>query len=340
MNNRRWVLQDQAGEGTGGGGGTKPEDARAFLTNFGHSPDALKGMPDPDVVKLHGTVHGNHQKAIEDAVKAAQPKEWPTDWRQRLAGSDEKELKQVERYASPADVWKKARALEQKLSSGELKANVPFPKDGTAEEQGAWRKEQGIPDKPEGYELKFDNGLVVGEDDKPAVDAFLKHAHANNFTPGTVKTALAWYLGEYREQTEAQRAEGETKALQKSEDELRKDWGPDYRPNMGAITGLLDANVSAESGLKERIMKSIKLEPEFAKLWANIARQINPMGTLTSGSGGDKTIIDEWKSIDKMRREDRGAYNKDERLQKRERELITHMQKIGIMDKDGKLLSK
>lgn len=36
---------------------------------------------------------------------------WPEDWQKKLAGEDEKELKQVSRYQSPEDVWKKARAL-------------------------------------------------------------------------------------------------------------------------------------------------------------------------------------------------------------------------------------
>jgi hypothetical protein len=63
------------------------------------------------------------------------------------------------------------------VSSGELKANVPFPEKGTDEEKAAWRKDAGIPDKPEAYDLKFEDGFVVGEDDKPMVDELPQAAH-------------------------------------------------------------------------------------------------------------------------------------------------------------------
>lgn len=53
----------------------KPEEARTFLTEFGHSADALKGMKDEDVVKLHGTVSQRLSKekppAKDDAAAQA-----------------------------------------------------------------------------------------------------------------------------------------------------------------------------------------------------------------------------------------------------------------------------
>src|SRR5260221_502615 len=35
---------------------------------------------------------------------------WPDNWQARLAGDDEKALKQLGRYGSPEDIWKKARS--------------------------------------------------------------------------------------------------------------------------------------------------------------------------------------------------------------------------------------
>jgi hypothetical protein len=56
-------------DGKGGGGGgepaVKPEEARTFLASFGHGEEALKGMKDDDVVKLHGTVSGAIKKHMD-----------------------------------------------------------------------------------------------------------------------------------------------------------------------------------------------------------------------------------------------------------------------------------
>lgn len=52
----------------------KPEDARAFLTEFGHSADALKGAKDEDVVKQYQAVNTNFTKRVEAHVKSTTEK--------------------------------------------------------------------------------------------------------------------------------------------------------------------------------------------------------------------------------------------------------------------------
>lgn len=274
-----------------------------------------------------GAQQGDQQGQQQQQSQQAQ---WPSDWRQRLAADDADALKTLERFAEPPLLWKSYAALRQKVSSGELKPHTPFPDKGTAEEQANWRKEQGIPDKPEAYDLNLANGVVVGEEDKPLVSDYLTFAHANH-TPGdVVKKNLEWFLGDYREKVEQQYAEREANMLKESEDTLRADWGNDYRPNMNAIQGLLDANVSADSGLKERILKSIKLEPEFAKLWANIARQINPMATLLPGDFTQqaKTVDERIAQIETTMRANRNAYNKDEKMQAEYRQLLDRRERL------------
>src|SRR3546814_10458699 len=81
-----------------------------------------------------------------------------------------------------------------------------LPIYATPEQIAEWRKEQGIPEKPEDYDLKFDNGLVIGEADKPLVAAFLKASHATNVTPAQAKAQIASYYA-IQEQQQAARAE-------------------------------------------------------------------------------------------------------------------------------------
>jgi hypothetical protein len=303
-----------------------PQDARTFLTNFGHPAEALKGMPDDQVLQLHGTVAGFHTKAVGEAVTAATSKTpvFGDKWRETLAGDNQEELKTLQRFADPGAMYKSYQAMRQKMSSGELKQQIPFPDKGTAEEQAAWRKEQGVPEKPEAYDTTLANGVVIGEEDKPLVGEFLKFAHSKHMPNAAVKETLEWFLGDYREGLEGKRAEAEASMVKVAEDQLRADWGADFRPNMNAIQGLLDANVSTQSGLKDRILKSIKLEPEFAKLWANIARQINPVSTLTGIDPArmEQSIDAELGQIKNTMRTNRAAYNADEKMQARYRELL------------------
>lgn len=95
------VYRAPAGDdGDAGGGDTavvvKPEDARAQLTEFGHGADALKAMPDADVLKLHGTVSG----ATAKQIKAAGEK-------------------------SAAEQAKVQKANVEKWTKGEIKLEVP-----------------------------------------------------------------------------------------------------------------------------------------------------------------------------------------------------------------------
>lgn len=83
----------------------EPAAARTFLTEFGHNADALKAMPDHDVVKLHGNVSASLTK------HAPKPKEETGDVTLKLP---EKTLLQ------PADAERiKAYAKEHKISQKE-----------------------------------------------------------------------------------------------------------------------------------------------------------------------------------------------------------------------------
>src|SRR6266404_2104416 len=148
---------------------------------------------------------------------------WPDNWQARLAGDDEKALKQLGRYASPEDIWKKARSLEQRLSSGEFKAVLP--KDPKPEELSAWRKDNGIPDAPEKYDLK---GLAIPDSDKDIVTSFLKAAHGANFTPEQTKLAVGNYYEMQKQQTEA-RAAKDDEQRHAALDALNSEWGGSFR---------------------------------------------------------------------------------------------------------------
>ncbi|MEJ2419937.1 MAG: hypothetical protein P8Y45_24070 [Exilibacterium sp.] len=118
------------------------------------------------------------------------PQDWPDNWRNLLAGEDEKSLKQLERYQSPNDVWKKTRNLEVEFSK--RKPRLEFDPEMPAEKLAQWREQEGIPESADKYKLEYDDGLTIGEDDKAEVDEYLKYAHEKNIPESHVKESVRW----------------------------------------------------------------------------------------------------------------------------------------------------
>lgn len=271
----------------------------------------------------------------------AAPADWPEDWRTRMGGDDKDALKALDRYKSPLDVAKALREAQKKISSGQMKPTLP--KDATEEDIAAFRKELGVPEKPDGYLEALPNGLVIGEEDKQIADAFLAAAHAANMPPEFVGTALDWY---YKTQ-ETQIAETATadKAFRvASEDELRGEWGGEYRSNLNAVKNFLDAapvvgkdESGADITLGDLLRGSrapdgrmLGDHPAFLRWVADMANKENPAGFVAPADGGSQahTVAEEVARLEKYMREDRAAYNKDEKAQARLRQLYDAQEKL------------
>ena len=248
---------------------------------------------------------------------------FPEDWRQQIAGDDEKGLAQLGRYKTPADVWTKARALEQRITSGELKEVTAFPGEGTDEEKGAWRTLNNIPEAADKYTLTRE----LDDTAKSQLEGFFNHAHANNFNNDSVNSMLDYFY---------QKLEGDDDALdaadkdrgQATEDALRVEWGKEYRAHMNRIEGLMDlVGEGAGEALQEARMPDgsmLKDNAAVQKFLLDMALTYNPAGTLTPGEGGNvhDSIEDEIESIKKVMKTDRKAYNADDKMQARYRELL------------------
>jgi protein-tyrosine-phosphatase len=259
---------------------------------------------------------------------------WPEDWRAQMAGGDEKALKQLERYGSPADIYKKARELETKLSSGAYKKVEAFPSDGTPEQQMAWRKENGIPDSPDGYSMDLPDGLVLGEADIPVAKEFLGIAHAANMRPDQARAALKWYA-EFAETQRAQQYEQDNQQKVDGIVAMKQQLGAEFEPTKGAVMNLVSqlpedvqsAFLNAR-GADGRLLFNI---PEFVMGVADWARQINPAATVMGAKGTSQdSIAEEFANMQKLVGDPSSEYWKGpnaERLQKRYGQLVQAMQK-------------
>lgn len=257
--------------------------------------------------------------------QAAPAADWPADWRQKLAGEDKSFLATLERYGSPTDLANKIREQDKLIAQGKHKSGLA--KDATPEQLAAYRKENGIPETADKYDLKLADGLVIGEADKPIVDNLLKNMHAMNLNNDQVKSLMGAYYQQEKEFLQERDNQIADKKTQQ-DDQLHKDWGQEYRQNLN-IVGTLNKTWSQET--RNALAGAVDSEgfpllnnPAFLKDLAVMARTINPIDTVVGSHSGNQmsSVVDELKKISDFRKKDRNAYFKDEGMQKRERELL------------------
>jgi len=285
------------------------------------APAGGGGAPEPTAIGEGGDLG-------PEGEPQAIPANWPGNWREIMAGGDAKALQRLNRYASPANVWKALQASGAKISSGELLRAKP---DGTDEQAlNEWRAQAGVPEKPEGYLEKLPDGLVIGEQDQGLVDSFIADMHAADTPPALVHKALSWYYGNQEKMTQQlDAADKQNKAT--AEDTLHADWGPEYRPNINGVLNLVAAH--GAEGLIERMVGARTLDghklgndPEFWKLMVALNREVNPHGTVvpTAGQTAAQTIKSEIADLEAKSADTRGPYwngPQAEAMQARLREL-------------------
>lgn len=293
----KWYAMDkEAGADAGGAAGGAAAPAGTVLDPKG---EAGKGAAPGGDGKAAAASAGDDGKG-----KSATPApDWPDDWRAKIT-TDEKLLKRLERYASPKAVAEALLTVQQDIGAGKLKSATAFPDKGTDAEKAAWRTENGVPESPAKYELKFENGLVVGEADKPIIDKFLETAHASNMPPGQAKAAVEWFF-KNREERQAAALEAFEQQKVATASTLRAEWGDSYARNNNVIGSLLDAHIPAEeTELKTLIKRAVETNPKYARFMAAIGLEVNPLATVAPGTGASQVsaIEDRIVAIEKLMR--------------------------------------
>jgi hypothetical protein len=289
----------------------------------GGAPPANGGTPANPTL-----LNGEPPKGVEPAAPSA----WGDDWREKYANTDEKRLNVLKRYASPKDVLDAHFALKQRVDSGELKAVKALPANATPEQIAAYRAENGIPANAGDYLANLPNGLVIGEADKPALTNFAEAMHKANMPPAVVHQAIGWYNA-WQEQQAADIAKAEREGKQRGEDQLRADWGADYRTNLNLANDFLTNTAGDE--LADQLATAVLPDgtvlgdnPQVLQWLAKVAREVNPVATLVPPGGGPDQLAGRKAEIEKTMRTNRDAYNRDEAMQAEYRRIIEAEQRI------------
>lgn len=262
-----------------------------------------------------------------DAAKDQVAGKWPESWREDYAKGDDKLLKQLQRYASPQAALDALFAAKTRISRGEI-AKV-LGDNPTEAEIKEYREANGIPEKPADYKIELGEGRVIGDVDKPFVDAFLEKAHKANTPPKLVNQIMDHYF-DAQELGMAMRYEKDLEAKKSCEDELRAEWGPEFRANHNLVGSMLGnmpngagqilANARGPDGTP------VMSNPAIIRWMTQMGRELNPEAALVPGAGSNagKAIEDEIASINAMIADPvkSKAYYGDEKLQARYRELL------------------
>lgn len=272
---------------------------------------------------------------------SAAPADWPADWRTKMAGEDADTLKALERYKSPLDVSKALREAQKKISSG--LQQPALPENPTPEQVAEYRKQIGVPEAADGYEKALANGIVIGEDDKPLASSMFEAAHSANMRPEQVNAMLDWYY-KHQENYVTEMKTADKSFRMEAEEDLRGEWGGDYRMIQNSVKNFLDAapvvgqdedgaNITLGDMLRGARTPDGRLlgdNPAFLRWVADLSHKENPAGFVSPGAGGSQaqSIEEEIASIEKVMREKRDTYNKDEKMQKRYVQLLTAREKL------------
>lgn len=294
------------------------------MTDPNPAPQDAANPADPSAitnpVAANPSANPNPGEAANPAATPAQ-KAWGDTWRQELAGTDDKAIKQLERFASPKALWDSYQAAYQKIRSGELKSALP--ENATPEQLTAFRQERGIPETPEGYLEKLPNGLVIGENDKPIFDSFVKELHSVNADPKVAHAAVAWY-NKFQEDQAAKVTEADAAQRAEAEDALRSEWGPDYRANVNHIKAFLGDEIADKiANARDSEGRALLNDPSVVRFFAQKARELNPSHTIVPGTSGNdpQTIETEIDTIEKYMRTNSKEYYRDEKMQEKLRHL-------------------
>lgn len=314
----RHRFQEAALDDKGGGGDNQQQQPADWLKPFGDSAKAFESFKEP----------GEFVKAWTDtqaeltALKGKQPE----DWRKQIGGEDPEAQKVLQRFADPKTFFKSFSDAQAKIRSGELQK--PLAADATPEQIAEYRKAHGVPEKPEGYFEKLPNGRVIGADDQPMFTQVAERLHKLNVSPAVMHELADWYYASEEQQTAAERKVDDADRIKAIQD-LRTEWGEDYRPNMNIMESWLDGlGKDLKAHLKDAVLGDgtrLMNNPSVVKWLVAQARTVNPAAGLIPG-GGDvdiKTIDTEIAGIEKVMRESRSTYDKDEKMQARLRDLYT-----------------
>jgi hypothetical protein len=221
----------------------------------------------------------NSETTAADTAEKPSAAAWPEDWRDKLAGGDDKLKNLLGRYTAPdafAKAFKELRAAYDSRKPTKEEAG-DLPENATDEQLAAWRKAKGVPEKPEDYEFEVPEGKELSDGEYEILMDFAKTMHGKNMPAATVKEISSWFL-EYEETVAQKNADRAYQARMDTEEKLRAEWGPDYKANVNLMSNVLQEHLGTKAGdfLSQQLVDGTRIgdNETFIRLMADMARKV------------------------------------------------------------------
>lgn len=263
----------------------------------------------------------------------AEPKggQWPENWRQELAGDDEKLLKRLERLSDPKAMARTIIEQDKKISSGQYKKALPD--DPSPEELAAYRKENGIPEEatPEAYGIQWPEGYEPNEADQEDIGGFLKIAQDRNWKPDDVKGAWGYYLQMQEKATQQLYEAAQAKTLE-YRDQLRDEFGREFATKKKAADNFIAQQLGDEgqdlAGLTLSDGTKLADHPLFVKLAVNGAYALDGDGALaTAELNTGQNLEDAYREAINLKHTDPQKYHSQDHQEKLQRLASARMKR-------------
>ncbi len=228
--------------------------------------------------------------------------------------------KRLARYKTVEDYMLAGLAAQERISSGEYR-KAKLAADASDEEITEWRKENGIPEKPDGYEIPKIAGHKWTEEDTPFIDSFKRVAHDANIDQEQLNRFTAWYARNLADQQDTwleKLAQQDRQDVEALEDELRSELGSEFRPTSKLVQRFLkdsergvgefvkemrEARYPDENGNYRRFIN----HPKLTKFLVGLALETYGDAALIEGDGKG-TASNRLKEIEKIRDTDINTY--------------------------------
>lgn len=159
----------------------------------------------------------------------------------------------------------------KQLASGKMEGYIKVPGEGaTPEEVAAYRKAQGVPDAPDGYELKKPEGELGNFYNEEEVKAFAAKAAELGLTKAQAAALAEWRMGISKEFDDKEREEGRA-FLAERDKVFTENWGAKKDAELVDAQRML---LALDHSLDPKMVNF--LEPKLVVALAAFAKKMNP----------------------------------------------------------------